>query len=83
MRLKAAVSVILSVMLLVSPAMARGGHGHFGRMHMHGLGGSMAHGAGEGIAGGRRHADDAYLRAVSDENDRLLNTKLKSICRGC
>ncbi len=25
----------------------------------------------------------AYTKAASDEEDRLLNSKLKSICRGC
>ena len=61
------------------PAVARsGGHRFFG-------GGFAGHGfAGrEQFAGGRRHANDAYIKAASDERDNLLNTKLKSICRGC
>ena len=41
----------------------------------------MTHGSEQDA--GRGHANDAYLKAVSEENDRLLNTKLKSICRGC
>lgn len=60
------------------PADARGGHGHgFGR----GFGGHGVHGA--GFADDRRHADDAYTRAASDERDKLLDTRIKSICRGC
>jgi hypothetical protein len=35
------------------------------------------------FAGDRRHGNDAYVRAASDERDRLLNTRIKSICRGC
>jgi hypothetical protein len=58
------------------PAEARGGHG-FGR----GFGGHGMHGA--QYAGDRRHGNDAYTKAASDERDKLLNAKLKSICRGC
>jgi hypothetical protein len=32
-------------------------------------------------AGDRRHANDA--RAASDERDKLPNTLIKSVCRGC
>jgi hypothetical protein len=32
--------------------------------------------------GHRRHGNDAYTKAVSDERDELLNSRLKSICRG-
>jgi hypothetical protein len=39
---------------------------------------------GASFAGDRRHGGgDAYVKAASDENDKLLNSKLKSICRGC
>jgi hypothetical protein len=58
------------------PAVARGGHG-FGR----GSGGHRVHGA--AFTGGRRHGNDSYIKAASDERDRLLNTQIKSICRGC
>lgn len=59
---------------LTSPVRARGGHG-FGGNHggLHG-----AH-----FAAGGRHGNDPYIKAASDERDKLLNTKLKSICRGC
>ena len=35
------------------------------------------------FSGGRRHGNDAYTKAASDEIDRLLNSQIKSICRGC
>ncbi|WP_420135764.1 hypothetical protein [Rhodopseudomonas sp.] len=54
-------------------AQARGGMG----FHMHG---------GMGLHHGRfatgRHGNDSYVKAASDERDKLLS-KLKSICRGC
>ncbi|MCC8970655.1 hypothetical protein H8B01_09310, partial [Bradyrhizobium sp. Cham227] len=53
-------------------------HGHGGGHAMHG----GANGAG-GFAEDRRHGNDAFTKAASDEEDRLLNSKLKSICRGC
>jgi hypothetical protein len=55
-------------------AQARGGHG-FGR------GGHGMHRA--QFAGDRRHGNDAYAKAASDERDRLLTNRIKSICRGC
>jgi len=72
----AVVAAGLATALLASsavPADARGGHG-FGR----GMGG---HGA--PFAGDRRHANDTYIKAASEERDKLLNTRIKSICRGC
>jgi hypothetical protein len=76
--------MILSTMLLasiaLSPALARGGHGRSG--HQHGSG-ATAHGSESGVAGGRQHGNDAEVKAAADENDRLLNNKIKSICRGC
>ena len=38
---------------------------------------------GGGFAADKRHADDPYTKAASEEEDRLLNSKLKSICRDC
>jgi hypothetical protein len=58
------------------PADARGGHGMNGEFAGHG-----AHGA--EFTGGRRHGNDSYIKAASDEREKLLTTKLKSICRGC
>jgi hypothetical protein len=73
------VVVSLATVVLTSltfSADARGVHG-FGR----GFGGGSMHGA--QFAGDRRHGNDAYTDAASDETDKLLNSKLKSICRGC
>jgi hypothetical protein len=74
----AIVAVSLAMTLLIScalPADARGFHG--GR----GFGGHGMDGA--PFAGDRRHGNDAYVKAASQERDKLLNTKIKSICRGC
>ncbi len=35
------------------------------------------------FAGGRRHGNDSYIKSASDQRDKLLNTRIKSICRGC
>lgn len=80
MRTIITMGLVLAMLAAVMPAAdARGGHGG---MHMHGMHTSGASGAG-GFAADRRHADDPYTKAASDEEDRLLNSKLKSICRGC
>jgi hypothetical protein len=55
-------------------AQARGGHG-FGR------GGHGPHRA--QFAGDRSHGNNAYAKAASDERERLLTNRIKSICRGC
>jgi hypothetical protein len=60
--------------MLTYPADARGGHGR-------GFGGHGMHGP--QFSGGRRHGNDSYIKAASDERDKLLNARLKSICRGC
>jgi hypothetical protein len=66
--------VLLTTLAL--PADARGVHG-FGRgFGDHGMRGAQ-------FAADRRHSNDAYMKAASDETDKLLNSKLKSICRGC
>jgi hypothetical protein len=57
----------------VLPADARGGGRGFSG---HGRHGSQ-------FAGGRRHGNDAYVKSASDDRDKLLTTKIKSICRGC
>jgi len=66
------------ILSMAAPAEARGGHGFH-----HGLNGHEMHGADGSFAGNRRHGNDAYVRAASEEEDKLLNTKIKSICRGC
>jgi len=82
--------IIFGVALLIalpSAVSARGG-GH--RLGMggfgHSLGGRGFTGGGESggqFASDRRHGNDAYAKAASDEVDKLLDKKLKSICRGC
>ena len=76
----AAGSILILSMAMAAPAEARGGHGFH-----HGLGGHEMHGADSGgsFAGDRRRGNDAYVKAASEEEDKLLNTKIKSICRGC
>jgi hypothetical protein len=88
----AALLVLMTLIAAAPAADARGGHGlgHGGFGHggfgMHGIrGGRAMGGAGDAgtFAGNRRRADDAYTKAASDEQDRLLNSKIKDICRGC
>jgi hypothetical protein len=67
---------VASLMVLTLSADARGGHGPG-----HSLSGQGMHG--EQFAGGRRHGNDSYVKAASEERERLLNTQIKSICRGC
>jgi hypothetical protein len=78
----AAFALTLGLSLVSAPpAEARGGHG-FGRgFH----GGQRIHQGmyAGGLAGDRRHANDAYVKAASAERDRLLNTQIRSICSGC
>jgi hypothetical protein len=67
---------------LTQAAEARGGHG-FGRgVGGHGFGGGGMRGAAS-AGDHRRPANDAYAKSASDEEDKLLSSKLKSICRGC
>jgi Spy/CpxP family protein refolding chaperone len=82
--LKIVRTVIVAALLLAAlmaglalPADARGGGHGFGR-------GFAAHGRhGPQFAGGRRHGNDDYVKAASDDRDKLLTDKIKSICRGC
>ena len=81
MRTIATVGLLLTLLAAaMPPADARGGHGHGGGLHGMHAGGTSR---GGGFAADKRHADDPYTKAASDEEDRLLNSKLKSICRGC
>lgn len=72
--------IMMLSMAMAASAEARGSH----RFH-HRFGGHEIHGAdGSGsFASDRRHGNDAYAKAASEEEDKLLNTKIKSICRGC
>jgi hypothetical protein len=64
------------------PADARGGHGFGGHGMGRAFGGHGMPGA-HSAGGGRRHGNDSYMKAASDDRDKLLNTQIKSICRGC
>jgi pectate lyase len=74
-------AMVSAVALLLSlhPAAARGGHkmGHGFSGH------GMANAGRASSSTGGRHDNDAYVRAVSEERGRLLDTQIKSICRGC
>lgn len=83
--LVAATLALAFLTTLTLPADARGGHHGLGRgLRGHGMsGGGRGMGGGAQSAGDRGHANDAYTKAASDEEDKLLNAKIKSICRGC
>jgi hypothetical protein len=68
----AMITAAVATVVAGSAAAHGGGHG-FGRGFGH-----EAH-----FAGGPRHGDDAAIKAASDDRDKLLTTKLKSICHGC
>ena len=83
-------TTIVTVLLLglaasLPPADARGGH--HGRFHgHHGMGDSginEASRSGGAFASDQRHANDDYVNAAAEEEDKLLDNKIKSICRGC
>lgn len=76
----AAGSILILSIAVAAPAEAHGGHGFH-----HGSRGHEIHGAdgGGSFAGNRRRGNDAYVKAASEEEDKLLNTRIKSICRGC
>lgn len=67
--------VIYAVTLL--PAEARGGVHVFGHAYSS-FGSRGAH-----FAAGRHYGNDQYIKASSNDLDKLLSTKLKGICRGC
>jgi hypothetical protein len=67
----------LVLMAASGAADARGGRG-FGHGFGHASGGQR----GASFAGDHRHADDPYIKAASQEEEKLL-AKLKNICRGC
>jgi hypothetical protein len=81
LHLKSIVTAVCTALALLAAstlaAGARGGHG-FG----HAFGGVHAM-RGSQFAGGHLHGNDEYIKAASEERDRLLNTQIKSICRGC
>ncbi|TWB90010.1 hypothetical protein FBZ93_115126 [Bradyrhizobium macuxiense] len=79
MRTITTVGLLLTLVAAATPPVDARDHGHD---RLHGMHAGGAHHGG-GLASDKRHSDDAYTKASSDEEDRLLNTRLKSICRGC
>ncbi|WP_050420818.1 hypothetical protein [Bradyrhizobium tropiciagri] len=79
MRTITTVGLLLMLLGAAMPPTDARGHGH---SRLHGIHAGGVH-RGGGLASDKRHGDDAYSKAASDEEDRLLNTRLKSICRGC
>jgi hypothetical protein len=83
-----AVLTLLTVLVASVPAAdarhahGRGGFGHHG-LGLHGGRGARASAGGAGLAADPRHANDTYVNAASQEEDKLLDTKIKNICRGC
>jgi hypothetical protein len=80
LRFRPAVALILTLALLDASTLsadARGGHGSNHAF----AGGGGPHGV--QLASGHRHGNDAHIKAATEERDRLLNTQIKSICRGC
>jgi hypothetical protein len=84
-----AIAAILGVLALgvvagLPPSDARGSHhggfgGHHGRRG--GFGGNGTRN--DAFAGDQRHGNDNYVKAASREEDKLLDTRIKSICSGC
>ncbi|CCE10314.1 conserved exported hypothetical protein [Bradyrhizobium sp. STM 3843] len=74
-------ALLIGAAVLPASARSRHGIGH----------GFSSHGSVSGVhAAGRtrfategRDADGRYVKAASDQLDRLLDTRMKSICRGC
>ena len=78
--LAAAGSILILSMTMAVPAKARGGHGAHHRLRGHEI--HSADGSGLS-ATGRGHGDDAYVKSAAEQEDKLLNNRIKSICRGC
>jgi len=74
--------LILALLLaLAAPSLAeaRGSHGHGRHPGPH----TAATTTGQaGLARGR-YANDEHVRAASEEIDKVLDGKIKNICRGC
>jgi hypothetical protein len=77
LRVTAAAVALVSMMVMTAPAEARGGH------RLHHASGTHHGQAGASPANDRRHANDTYVNAATQEEDNVSDTKIKSICRGC
>jgi hypothetical protein len=71
---------LLGLVSALAPAEARSGH-HGGLGGRHGMRGAGMRGG--NLASDPRHANDDYVKAAAEEEDKLLDSKIKSICRGC
>lgn len=72
----------LVVAAQLTPVDARAGRHHRGySSHPYNESGSRR--GGEAIAANRQSATDDYVKAAAQEEDKLLDSKIKSICRGC
>jgi hypothetical protein len=90
MRITATAVLTIVTVLLVSLPSADARHSHDGFGHgahgdfgLHGAVGAHARMDRAGLAGDRQHANDSYVNAANAEEDKLPDTKIKSICRGC
>jgi hypothetical protein len=77
--LRASLAIVVALVSALTPAANARGGWHGGA---HAEAGEQVH-AGATGGGGRRHGNDSYMKAAAAERDKLLNSKLKSICRGC
>jgi hypothetical protein len=74
----------LAVAAGFSPAVGRSGRHSGSGGHHHGV----VRGGGDGtrgnaVASDERHANDDYVKSAERDEDKLLDSKIKSICRGC
>ena len=79
MRLTVLTVAIMGFATLLPHADARGHHGNVA--HYRGM--SDGPGRAEAPAADQRHASDDYVKQAAEDEDKLLDTKIKSICRGC
>ncbi len=79
MRNNTGAALILVILAAAPPAHARIVNGH----GIHGARGHAMRGGAGTFAGDGHQADDTSTKAAAEQEDRLLDNKLKSICRGC
>jgi hypothetical protein len=80
MWLRLTVLTVAFLGLALLPADARSGH-HDRLAHHHGMNGATHEGS--TFASSEHHGNDDYVKDAAREEDKLLDTKVKSICRGC
>jgi len=68
---------LLFALAAPSLADARSGHGRHRTLH------SAATTTGQAAVARGHHANDEHVRAASEEIDKVLDSKIKNICRGC